>query len=185
MDAQRKHPHVAQPPPAGNSSLPPAKPCRMHYRRNLPHIQSFEGRVYVTFCTRNRWVLPESVRDLVIKHCLHEHGRKYTLHAIVVMPDHVHMILKLHRDNSGRIYGLSEIMSGIKGASSHSINSALSRKGKVWQDESFDHVLRSSESTSAKIDYISNNPVRKGLVAAGEQWRWYWREGMELPQAPQ
>ena len=76
----------------------------------------------MTFCTHSRWVLPESVRDLVIRHCLHEHGRKYMLHAIVVMPDHVHMVLTLRTDSAGHIYGLSEIMNGIKGASSHAIN---------------------------------------------------------------
>jgi hypothetical protein len=62
------------------------------------------------------------------------------------------------------IYSLAEIMNGIKGASAHKINKALGRTGKVWQAESFDHVLRSSENLDAKIAYLVENPVRAGLV---------------------
>ncbi len=55
-------------------------------------------------------------------------------------------------------------MNGIKGASAHSINKLLKRRGHVWQDESFDHILRSEEKMISKVEYICQNPVRKGLV---------------------
>jgi hypothetical protein len=44
-------------------------------------------------------------------------------------------------------------------------------KGKVWQDESFDHVLRSDESLAAKMAYVAENPVRAGLVKASAEYR--------------
>jgi len=53
----------------------------------------------------------------------------------------------------------------LRGPSAHLINKHLSRRGPVWQQESFDHVLRSSESLDAKIHYVLDNPVRRGLVA--------------------
>src|SRR5262249_7947867 len=111
---------VAQPPSAG-PSLPLARPSKAEYPRNLLHLQA-EGKSYfVTFCTHRRWTLPEEVRPLVIKHCLHDHGRKLSMHALVVMPDHVHLLFTPHADPEGNPYGLTEILSGIKGASAHTI----------------------------------------------------------------
>jgi hypothetical protein len=44
----------------------------------------------------------------------------------------------------------------------------------VWQEESFDHVLRSNESFAEKLEYIRQNPVRRGLVQKSEDYRWLW-----------
>src|SRR5438552_10248184 len=50
---------------------------------------------------------------------------------------------------------------------------------RFWQEESFDHVLRSSESLDAKIDYVLQNPVRKGLVRIAREYPWSWRKPMD------
>jgi REP element-mobilizing transposase RayT len=159
--------------------LPLAKPAKSEYRRNLPHLQVEGKPLFVTFVTHNRWVLPESVRDLILKHCLHDHGIKYHLHGVIVMPDHVHMIFPALNDNEGNPFGLAEIMNGIKGSSAHTINKVLRRRGHVWRREFFDHVLRSDESTYSKVQYICENPVRKGLVADIDAYPWLWREWVE------
>ncbi len=163
------------------SSRPPAQPSPDRYKRHLPHIVTGEHPLFVTFCTRGRWVIPEALRMQLLLHCLHDHAVKLWVHAVIVMPDHVHMILSLLRDEQAAFYGLAEIMSGIKGASAHSINKALGRKGPVWQDESFDHFLRCEESISAKAQYLWENPVRKKLVAIPEQWPWFWADWMPRP----
>jgi REP element-mobilizing transposase RayT len=95
------------------------------------------------------------------------------------MPDHAHMIFTPLRDACGNVFGLAEIMSGIKGASAHSINKMLKRRGKVWQDESFDHVLRSDEKVFQKVEYVCLNPLRKGLVQDMDDYPWLWREWVE------
>ncbi len=79
---------------------------------------------------------------------------------------------------------LAEIMDAIKGASAHKINKALGRKGRVWQPESFDHVLRSSESPDAKIQYLLNNPVRRGLAKNWQDYPWLWKKAYVNPFAP-
>ncbi len=122
----------------------------------------------------DRWQLPGCVRDAVLDHCLHDHGIKIHVHGAVVMPDHVHMVFTPLEDGEGRTYGLHEITHGIKGASSHSVNPALGRRGTLWQDESFDHVLRSDESLRRAVNYICRNPVRKGLVEKVDDYRWLW-----------
>jgi hypothetical protein len=66
-------------------------------------------------------------------------------------------------------------MQAIKGASGRSINHRLRRHGPVWQEESFDHVLRSSEGLDAKVAYVLQNPVRQGLVSAWRDYRWTWQ----------
>lgn len=159
--------------------VPQAKPAKGEYRRNLPHIQVEGKPLFVTFVTHNRWILPESVREMVLKHCLHDHGIKYHLHGVIVMPDHVHMIITALKDDEGNLFGLAEIMNAIKGAAAHSINKSLGRRGHVWQREFFDHVLRSDESAHSKAQYICENSVRKGLVKEVDEYPWLWREWVE------
>jgi REP element-mobilizing transposase RayT len=152
----------------------------------LPHLQAEDKTYAITFCTKDRWTLPESVRGKILEHCRHDHGVKLFLHAAVVMPDHVHLLITPWRDEDGNFYGLAEILSGIKGASAHSVNRMLGRSGSVWQDESFDHILRSDESLAAQAEYICHNPVRKGLVTRPEDYRWLWlasHEAADFQQA--
>jgi len=157
---------------------------RAFYRRRLPHLQCDDKPHFVTFCTYKRWVLPERVRFLVLESCLHDNGSKFDLRVAVVMPDHVHMIFTpLVNDQAMEVCSLAEIMDAIKGASAHRINNALGRKGRVWQAESFDHVLRSSESLDAKVLYLLENPVRRGLVSDWADYPWLWKRAYLNPFA--
>ena len=67
-------------------------------------------------------------------------------------------------------------MHSIKSESAHRINKALERSGKVWQDESFDHMLRGDESLANRMAYILENPVRGALVKDPGDYRWLWRQ---------
>ena len=116
---------------------------------------------------------------------MHDHDKRYNLRVVVVMPDHVHMILTPLTDEVRRmILPLPEIMQAIKGASSHAINRRLHSHEPIWQEESFDRVLRSSESSDAKIDYVLQNPVRAGLVRLASEYQWSWSRTVESPYAP-
>ncbi|QNN24245.1 hypothetical protein HED60_18865 [Planctomycetales bacterium ZRK34] len=170
---------MAQPPPAVRKQSLQAKPAKECYRRNLPHLQAESCTLFITFATRDRWPLPEHVRHPLIQHCLHDHRRKLDMHGLVVMPDHVHMIFTPRLDAAGAQFGLAEIMHGIKGASAHTINRLLHRRGPVWQDESWDHVLRHDESIEDKVCYICENPVRAGLVKSVDDYPWLWRSWID------
>jgi REP element-mobilizing transposase RayT len=101
------------------------------------------------------------------------------------MPDHVHMIFTpLVNQQTMEIYSLAEIMDAIKGASAHKVNKMLGHKGRLWQPESFDHVVRSSENLDAKIDYLLQNPVRLGLVRNSYDYPWLWKKPFVNPFAP-
>ena len=91
------------------------------YRRNLPHIERDDASYFVSFSTRYGLILSEDARTLVFNHCLFENGRKVELHAVVVMPDHVHLLFTPLKNEKEQPYTLAEIMHGIKGASAHSV----------------------------------------------------------------
>lgn len=90
----------------------------------------------------------------------------YCLWAYVIMPNHVHVLLRPRAL-------LSRITRGIKGASARYANLVLARVGKTfWQDESFDHWVRSASEAERIRRYIERNPVLAGLVARPDLWRW-------------
>jgi REP element-mobilizing transposase RayT len=90
--------------------------------------------------------------------------RLYVLHAWVIMPNHVHVILEPH-------LALPEIMRWLKGRTARKANQILGRTGSpFWQDESFDHWVRTAEELRDLIRYVERNPVEAGLVGCGEQW---------------
>jgi REP element-mobilizing transposase RayT len=131
---------------------------------------------------------PEDARDLVFEHCLRESGAlamagggarptpaaRIHLHAAVIMPDHVHLLLTPLRGQNGWPFPLVGILQCLKGVTAHRINKLLHISGPVWEEESFDHVLRSEESLKEKAQYIQQNPVEAGLVRAPEDYRWLW-----------
>jgi len=77
-----------------------------------------------------------------------------------------------------------EILKAIKGASAHAVNRQAGEHGALWQEESFDRIIRSSESLDAKVAYILENPVRWGLVSHWRQYRWLWQAPQENPFGP-
>jgi len=91
---------------------------------------------------------------------------QYSLHSFVVMPNHVHILI------SPKTL-LSRITNGIKGVTSRHARSILALRQKhFWQDESFDHWVRSPEQFDTIRAYIENNPVKAGLAAQPEDWPW-------------
>ena len=112
-------------------------------------------------------------RDVVVRTCVTGHRQNYWLHALVVMPDHVHLILTLYEQ-----VGLSSAIQQIKSVSAHRIGR------RVWQREYFDRVLRSEEDLRRKGEYLCANPVRAGLVDRLEDYRWIWRSWVEGENPP-
>jgi REP element-mobilizing transposase RayT len=90
----------------------------------------------------------------------------FILHAFVIMPNHVHLLITPKTS-------VPRITNGIKGSTSHQANALLSREGQhFWQDESFDHWVRSTKEFDKIRGYIENNPVSAGLVGKPQDWPW-------------
>jgi REP element-mobilizing transposase RayT len=90
----------------------------------------------------------------------------YHLYAWAIMPNHVHVILQPRIE-------LPRVMRWLKGRTARKANRILGRTGApFWQDESFDHWIRSDQELCELIEYVEQNPVKAGLVQLAEQWPW-------------
>jgi REP element-mobilizing transposase RayT len=102
------------------------------------------------------------VRDSIL-HCAMV---DYDLHAWVIMPNHVHML----------ITPLTEVPSflrRLKGYSARRANKLLNQTGQAfWQDESYDHLVKSAQEFRNIERYIVNNPVKAGLIEDFESFPW-------------
>ena len=78
--------------------------------------------------------------------------------AWVVMPDHLHWLVELHRGT------LAELMCRIKSRSSRSINLLRGDQGRLWQRGYYDRALRREEDIKGAARYIVMNPLRARLV---------------------
>ncbi len=104
-------------------------------------------------CVLRQLGIAQLVKDQLVK----GHPDEYWLDAWVVMPNHLHaLVTPVNQD-------LSRIVQRWKGASSRFINRRLGRSGTLWQEESFDHIVRSAEQLDHFRRYIVDNPVKGRL----------------------
>ncbi len=93
--------------------------------------------------------------------CALQHYRStlsLSLLRAVVMPDHIHLILR-----STENAAFAKVISNFKSWVSKTC-------GIEWQRGFFDHRLRSDESYYEKSEYVAMNPVRKGLCETPSDW---------------
>ena len=147
-------------------------------RRNLPHFEDEGATYFIRFSLKNTVLInlaDPAIAQIIIKALKHFANVRYLLYDYTVMPDHVHVILKpLRFDDS--VEPLARIMQSIKGWTARQINLVLCRRGALWQDESYDHVIRDQDDYQEKARYIWGNPVAAGLVEDPQQWPW-WGHG--------
>jgi valyl-tRNA synthetase len=150
--------------------IPPQGGTRFEtHRRHLPHWELGGSTYFVTFRLAHG-ELTEAERQVTLDACQHWHGERADIHLAVVMPDHVHLLLTPRRDVEGAWYRLVDLMQSIKSFSAHAINKIRGREGKVWQQESFDRIIRDEPELEDKWNYIRKNPVTAGLVERPEDY---------------
>ena len=103
--------------------------------------------------------------------------------AFVIMPDHLHMLVclpegeqlhrfnKLWRGRSGR--HIPKILASLNAHDSLVILAAHAKRGcryAAWKEQVRALAMWSSVKLLEKIDYIHNNPVRRGLVEHPGDW---------------
>jgi putative transposase len=125
----------------------------------LSRIYIHQPLYLITCCTFYR-------RSLLANANIHETFRTYCFLAsnhnigvgrYVLMPDHLHLFVRGSVD-----FVLGVWIRGLK--------RAVSCERHFWQAGLFDHILRSDESYGEKWNYVRENPVRAGLVAAPDEW---------------
>ena len=142
-----------------------------HRLHRLSRIHVADPVFFVTSCVEARRAVLASdpVHEILFDewHAADErHG--WVIGPYVIMPDHVHFFCR--RLGAPESKSLSGFLGKWKEWTSKRILGEIGRPAPLWQEGFFDHILRSSESTSEKLDYMRMNPVRGGLVAQPEDW---------------
>ena len=89
--------------------------------------------------------------------------------CIMVMPDHIHAVIQLGRDQT-----LPKVMHSLKIFTARKISKQRGECGTAWQEGYYDHGIRKDESLNEMIRYCYENPVRQGLVKQARDYL-YWR----------
>ncbi|WP_411845840.1 class I tRNA ligase family protein [Roseibacillus persicicus] len=92
----------------------------------------------------------------------HFDGERYELEGYVVMPNHVHVAVRLFPEED-----LSKILHSWKSFTAKAINKVLGQEGQLWQEEVFDRIIRGPEHLGNVRSYIWANPKAAGLEAKG------------------
>ncbi|MEX2579141.1 MAG: class I tRNA ligase family protein [Verrucomicrobiales bacterium] len=101
-------------------------------------------------------------------------GERYRLIAWCVMPNHVHAVVQPMEGNS-----LESVLHSWKSFTANSVNKALGRSGKLWQDESYDHLIRDEDDLRNQVSYVLRNPEVAGLG----DWKWVGAAASEASAA--
>jgi len=113
------------------------------------------------------WLRQPAVAQIVANALRFHAGQRFDLLAWVVMPNHVHAVLRPLPD-----FTLSEILKSWKGFSAREANRVLGRSGDFWQGESYDHLIRDDEDLHRCCHYTTMNPVTARLCERPEDWPW-------------
>ena len=105
-------------------------------------------------CVLRRPELSQIVADSL----RHFDGDRYELTDFVVMPNHVHVLAAFPRSEA-----MLQQCDSWKHFTATKINRILGVKGRLWQQDGFDHLVRSSEQFEYLRDYIASNPIKAKL----------------------
>ncbi len=107
----------------------------------------------------------DKVSELLANTLAHFDGIRYDLDEWVIMPNHVHILVA-----PKPTFELTKILHSWKSYSARQINKHLKREGVLWQDESFDQIVRSEEHLYRIKEYIKRNPRKAGIEAHHASW---------------
>lgn len=117
------------------------------------------------------WLSNPEVANLVCQAIHYRDNDEYDLYAFCVMPNHVHMVFQMLRENKEeRAPAVTKMLQSLKWFTAYKANEILNREGQFWQHESFDRYIRDQEELESTIKYVLNNPVKAGLIEDWQEW---------------
>jgi putative transposase len=137
-------------------------------RRRLPHgvppWVTVGSIFFITISCRRRGgdalTTPAVAEGLLASAAYYHAQGRWFVRLFLLMPDHLHALLAFP--------GNEEMGKVLKDWKRYTARA----HGMEWQRDWFDHRPRNQEEIGLKAAYIRQNPVRKGLVAAPEEWPW-------------
>jgi len=137
---------------------------------------------YLTVVTQNRQpILIDNIELLRDSFRRSKRRYNYSIDAIVVLPDHIHMIITPENPKEyskiityikrAFIYGLDE---QFKEESKANLTASSHRRqhSGVWQKRFYEHTIRDERDYAKILDYIYTNPIKHGLVEHLKDWEY-------------
>jgi len=146
------------------------EPTFSRYRRRLPHWRLTGAIYFVTWRLHPPQpdLCPEK-RDRIVAALRHFDGQRYDLFAFVVMNDHIHVLLKPRASRR-----LEDILHSWKSFAARELQRHHGRIGAVWQNESFDRIVRDEDEFWQKVEYILTNAAKRWVEYRERDYRWAW-----------
>jgi putative transposase len=150
--------------------------------RNLPHWELTGSVYFITFNTWQKLELTDSAKKIVLDSCLffdesqNPETARYHTFALVIMPDHIHWLVKPLPKSEGEYWSLSNILHSVKSYSSKQIPKVMKHIGTIWQDERYDRIIRDRREFMETWEYIRQNPVKASLAETPEDYPFLWEE---------
>jgi putative transposase len=140
-------------------------------------ISNHELKIFETYnhlldneTTGPTWLSNKEVAEIV-KESFHFFDQEcYDLYAYTVMSNHVHLVFRHLEESHDVEFPVTDLMKRIKSFTGKNANQILGRKGKFWQSESYDRVIRDETELENVIKYTIYNPVKAGLVSDWKKW---------------
>ena len=110
------------------------------------------------------------VAGMVAEALRHFDNRRYRLFAWCVMPNHVHVVLRVLAGHT-----LAEVVHSWKFFTAKRANELLNLSGGFWQGEYYDHLVRNDSEFERAVRYVAENPEKAGL----RNWGWVWLGGRD------
>ena len=123
---------------------------------------------FITFsCYRRMPLLDSTVARNLFERELEQvrHWYGCFITGYVVMPEHVHLLISEPESSQ-----LSVVIQMLKQITSQKLKAQSS--ARFWQIRYYDFPVWSEKKRIQKLRYIHRNPVKRGLVARPEDWRW-------------
>ncbi|AFL90160.1 transposase [Terriglobus roseus DSM 18391] len=140
---------------------------------SAPARTSQEGTFFVTtVCAERKRVFQRDTSARLMFDVLQHYRSIYKLHAFVIMPEHLHVLLT-------PMVTLERAMQCIKGGFSKRYHDAGGKHAPVWQRGFADHRVRDRTDYESRKMYIEQNPVSRRLVEDAASYRWssaYWKK---------
>ena len=117
----------------------------------LAYFVSTQTKDRIPLFRHERWA------RLMLDVLSHYEKSGYQLHAFVVMPDHLHLLITPFES-------LEKSVQLVKGGFSFRAKRELNWKGEIWQQGFTDHRIRDEEDWKRHLVYVRTNPIEARLV---------------------
>jgi REP element-mobilizing transposase RayT len=137
---------------------------RKYNQSNLRKARIYDSKnpYFVTICTSDKIEIltKNKIPEILINNIKWFIGNSVIINlGFVIMPDHLHWAFASMGEST-----LNNILRRYKSFAAKKIKEELCWNIKIWQDCYYDHLLRDIRDFRIKLDYMHNNPVRKGIV---------------------